>query len=1279
MALHKSIIKDNQSSANDSSAPSSQSVCFAGKMSPKQNRKNIARVTDVTPSSPTSKTNTSTSNKKTRVITCFYCKKPNHVISQCRLKKKHDAAKLKADAAVVEHVNCIASDVVPIDSMSDTIHPWFKPFCTSAIIVSPDGCRHSINVLRDTGALQSLLRVGSVPSTAYRHTGDKRLIRGVGKSPVEVPLVEIHMLASVFDGPVLCALIDHLPDGVDFLLGNDLWFEIQSISDQEAFDFVVTRSMAREAVSSHPPVVGNSSSHNDIEQMSKVSDVVDPDWSWSFSKLFETSSSLSDTDNQLGTDDHNSLQANSSSSLPRAGANAATSNAAPATEQARLLQTLGNDLQLHGVTSTEQFCSLQKADAQLNALRNTVLHEPFPVAKSYLYEKNDLLMRHWYKPNSLYTAEQLVVPSCLRSQLLQLSHDIPASGHLGIAKTKERLLAHFWWPKCHKHIIAYVRSCDRCQRIGKGLHPRAAPLVPLPVVSEPFSLVAIDIVGPLPTTASKNRFILTVFDMATHYPEAIPLQSHTASDVATALSEVFCRHGLPDRILSDQGTDFMSHLMQIFLHDFSISQIRTSPYHPQSNASLERFHKTLKGMIRCLADKFDNNWDACLKWALFAYREIPVESLGYSPFELLYGRQARGPLSLLKTTWAKGLTDLSSAKQNVVAYLLDLRQKLKEIVDTAVEHNKRAKTKSKTWYDKRARERTFAPGDLVLALLPSTKDPLGLKYQGPYRIIEKVGPVDYILETPGRRKSTALLHVNLLKRYVTRDIATNSYSSADAKLSIPHITDDELIGHSGCWFTSADPSATSAQLVQDQFNLQHLSSDCRKELAQLLSKYPKLFNDNPGKTDAIVHHIELQPGTRPIKMSPYRVNPEKAELIRKELDLMKSMGVIEDSTSPWGSPVVLIPKPDGSIRFCVDYRKLNDKTLPDAHPLPRIDDLIDKVGKAKFMTKIDLSRGYWQVPLDDQSVPVSAFVTPFGHFQWRYMPFGLRNAPATFQRLIWKVLSGLEEFTGAYLDDIIIFSSSWSEHLKHLRLVFGRLQSAGLTLKKSKCVFATAVVDYLGHTVGLGQVQPREAKVQALLKFPRPANRKQLQSFLGLAGYYRRYIPHFALLSASLTNMLRKGHRFVWSPEAEDAYLEIKSRLASRPVLRPPDFTRPFCIGVDASDVAIGAYLFQVYDNVEHPVCYYSKRLSKCQQRYSTVEKEAFALLSAVRTFRVYFGTHVVTVYTDHSPLQFIQRMANHNDKLLRYSLELQQYNIHIVHRSGKQNIIPDILSRPSA
>ena len=1150
-------------------------------------------------------------------IRCYYCNKQNHVQSECRIRMKDEKeGKLKPSGkststktGETKPTFLISSNCTNVDTQQPLtvlpLHPLFAPFCKEAAICGSNGEQFAVKVLRDTAALQSLLLESAVPKAAYAHTGEVRLLKGISGPPLEVPLVELHLKTDFLDEKILCGLIRELPEGVDFLLGNDIWFQAHPLPGVASFDAVVTRAQA-------------------VAERALIPKQVEP---------------------QSGVDE--------------------------STKQNPVdMETQYGDLDLTAVASPDEFRTLQENDKGLNSLLSLIEVEPYPLG-SYYYMSDGMLMHHEVDEKRDREANRLVVPSVLRNRILHVAHDIPASGHLGIAKTKARLWPHFHWPRLAKEVTSYCRSCDVCQRLGKGQKPAPAPLIPLPLISQPFTRVAMDIVGPLPTCSkSGNRFILTVLDLATHYPEAIALPGHTAMQVAQALSQVFSHFGFPDEILSDQGSDFMSDLMQIFLHDFKITQLKASAYHPQSNGSCERFHRTLKSMIKANAVDFPDAWDESLPWLLFAYREIPVETLGFSPFEMLFGRSVRGPLGLLKSGWKP--TSLNKTKQNVLQFLLETREKLKACQELAETQANQARVKSKLWYDRKARERSFEPDQLVLVLLPVKGKPLEAKYCGPYRILRQIGQVDYLIATPDRRKIQRVCHINMLKPYIERDAKFLPSQVGDTCVTtVSAVEDPNTLGSN-----DFGPSATD---VDTGFVLDHLPTDRRDQLNKLLTSFKDIFQDRPGRTNLCRHTIELQPDTKPIRLPPYRVNPHKAELISKELDLMIEMGVIERSNSPWASPVVLIPKPDGSIRFCTDFRRLNTVTIPDAYPMPRIDDLIDRVGHAKYLTKIDLSRGYWQVPMDEDSIPVSAFVTPHGHFQWRYMPFGLRNAPATFQRLVREVLQGLEEFTGAYLDDIIIFSSSWQDHARHIQLVFERIRQAGLTLKRAKCVFATAEVDFLGHKVGLGKVEPRRQTVQALIDFPRPTAQKQLRSYLGLAGYYRRFIPHFADLAACLNNLLRKGVKFAWTGETDTAFLDLKSRLASRPILRPPNFDLPFSIAVDASNVAIGANLFQVVDGVEHPVCYYSKKLDVHQQRYSTVEKEALALLSAVRTFSPYFGSQPVTVFTDHSPLQFVQRMSNYNQKLLRWALELQQHNLQIVHRPGKLNLIPDILSRPSS
>jgi hypothetical protein len=567
------------------------------------------------------------------------------------------------------------------------------------------------------------------------------------------------------------------------------------------------------------------------------------------------------------------------------------------------------------------------------------------------------------------------------------------------------------------------------------------------------------------------------------------------------------------------------------------------------------------------------------------------------------------------------------------------------------------KCKSKQWYDLHATSVTFEEGDQVL-LLPLVGKPLQAKYCGPYQVLQRLGEVDYLVGTPDRRKTKRVVHVNLMKKYLTRQ-------------------SDSVMEDSGMHVLVSDVNNDKSFL--DDVDMLHLSQSQIDDLTHVLCQFQSVFSDKPGRTTLVSHDIRLVEGARPMRQSPYPLHPERLELVNREVKELLKLGIIEESDSAWAAPIVLVPKPDGTLRFCTDFRKLNAVTIPDPFPMPRVETLINKVGQAKFLTKLDMTKGFWQIPIAPAAVEVTAFVTPNGHFQWKYMPFGLRNSPGSFSRLVKKVFAGLESFCDAYLDDVIIFSMAWSCHMNHLEQVLTRVKDANLTLNVKKCVFADAEVDFLGHHVGRGVVAPRSQKVEVMLNFPRPTTKKQLQSLQGLASYYRRYLPHFADLAAPWSELLKKGVKFVWNENAERSFIDLKSRLASKPILTPPNYDLPFFVAVDASQVCIGASLFQYYDGIEHPVCFFSRKLRSHETRYSTVEKEALALVTAVRAFSVYFGSSTVIVYTDHSPLTFINSMVNSNDKILRWSLELQKYSLDIRHRPGRDNLLPDLLSRPAS
>ena len=457
---------------------------------------------------------------------------------------------------------------------------------------------------------------------------------------------------------------------------------------------------------------------------------------------------------------------------------------------------------------------------------------------------------------------------------------------------------------------------------------------------------------------------------------------------------------------------------------------------------------------------------------------------------------------------------------------------------------------------------------------------------------------------------------------------------------------------------------------------QELSETQKRELRGVLAEFAETMTSVPGRTTLAEHRLDV--GTaRPIRMPPYRLPYAYRELVREELRDMEQSGVIEPSTSEWASPVVLVKKKDGSMRFCVDYRRLNSVARYDAYPMPRVDELIDKLGSAKYITTLDLARGYWQVPMAEDSREMTAFSTPFGLYQFRVMPFGLSGAPATFQRLMDQVVRGLEEFSAAYIDDLVIHSRTWEEHLRHIQAVLQRLQEAGLTAKPPKCQFGMQQCVYLGHVVGNGGVRPEKSKLLAVESFPVPKTKKEVRTFLGLTGYYRRFIENYASVAAPLTDLTKTAPtRVVWTSGCEEAFGALRQALCQTPVLRSPDFNKPFVLQTDASERGVGAVLSQSIDGEEHPVAFFSRKLLPREEKYSTVEKECLAIKLACQSFRVYLLGGHFTVQTDHRALEWLDRLKENNSRLTRWSLALQAFDFDVVYRAGSANGNADALSR---
>jgi predicted aspartyl protease/transposase InsO family protein len=451
------------------------------------------------------------------------------------------------------------------------------------------------------------------------------------------------------------------------------------------------------------------------------------------------------------------------------------------------------------------------------------------------------------------------------------------------------------------------------------------------------------------------------------------------------------------------------------------------------------------------------------------------------------------------------------------------------------------------------------------------------------------------------------------------------------------------------------------------------------KLDEFLQRWRTQFDKSPGRTDLVKHQLYLEPGTVPVKQRYYPVSPAVQLLINEEIDRMLDKDFIEPSDSPWSSPILMVSKKHtDKKRLVVDFRRLNQVTRKNAFPIPYISSILDKLKDAKFLTSLDLESGYWQVSLEESSRPLTAFTVPGkGLFQFKVMPMGLHSAGATFQNLMEKVFRDLiGEKVFVYLDDILVVSKSWDEHVSLLDRVFTMLFQSGLKINWDKCRFARPYVNYLGYIAGQGHLQVDPDKVKSVAEFPVPSSQRNVRSFLGMCSWYRRFIPDFAGLTAPLNDLLKVRIKFEWKEDHQRAFDCLKQKLISAPILSCPDFSHPFTIECDSSDFGVGSVLLQHINNEERVIAYFSKTLNRAERNYSVTEKECLACLMSLEKFRPYVEGSHVTVVTDHSSLVWLHNIKNPTGRIARWLTRFGQFDFHVVHRKGKFMNVPDALSR---
>ena len=485
--------------------------------------------------------------------------------------------------------------------------------------------------------------------------------------------------------------------------------------------------------------------------------------------------------------------------------------------------------------------------------------------------------------------------------------------------------------------------------------------------------------------------------------------------------------------------------------------------------------------------------------------------------------------------------------------------------------------------------------------------------------------------------------------------------------------------------TSTEPMvAPSVETTEAILKLWQRSSDGlnpqqHHKLKCLLNDYRDIFaaRDEDCRQTGLVQHTIETGSALPIRLRPHRLALSKRQAADEKIREMHAAGVIEPSDSPWAAPVVLVRKKDDTWRFCVDYRRLNAITKKDSYPLPRIDDALDHIAGSSWFSSLDLRSGYWQVELAPEARPKTAFTLGQGLWQFRVMPFGLCNAPATFERLMERVLADVPRSRCVvYLDDLLVHATDFDRALSNLGEVFTAIRRAGLRLNPAKCRLLSRETEFLGHVVSARGVATNPAKVAAVRDWPTPANVGELRSFLGLASYYRRFVRGFATIASPLHRLTDKGQPFTWDSNCAAAYTQLKTALTEAPVLAYPDAQQPFIVDTDASNVGVGAVLSQQGEDGERAVAYFSRALNKAEKNYCVTRRELLAVVLALRQFRPYLhGSHFL-LRTDHASLTWLLNFKNPEGQVARWLEALQGYDFEIQHRAGRLHGNADALSR---
>ena len=1228
-----------------------------------------------------SKTSESKNGYTKKVIKCFKCGKLGHKSYDCRSGAQDFSSKKEGNSHSVatcqvesnyeiqnENYESIPILVAAVENeiyLQDLKYPFKGKALLNGQI---------IDYMRDTGSTLTIVQDKYVHENSF--TGKKISVLLADRCVRSLPEAKVHLKCPCYEGEVM-ALI--MKDPVyPLIIGNNV-FQNE----------IAKKVHTTDEIESIEPVIKNMI----FENSSLVSAKVRPITCDQESEVSLVSDNIMELTGSIGSEiscENDVCQTETVSSVQtRAQVTADTKSIRP------LKHTMIDALNL----SPDEFSKLQREDKTLSKYwRLAEISDENNDDKVKFKIKNDVLYREYQSGPHDDVIEQVIVPECLRERVVLYAHETTLSGHMGVHATFKKMINHFFIPGAMQWCKRIVLSCLKCQQGANKNVGGKAPLQSLPIISEPFHTVYIDLVGKIePSSAEGHTHILTLMDSATHFLIAVPLKKTDSVTIAEALMKQFDLVGYPQRIYNDNGSNLSSDIMREIYRTFGI-QMKTIPvYWPRANL-VERQHGIMKSIMRKLIVDQPRQWHRYLDALMFAIRTTPNAS-GYSPFELLFGRQGRTHLTFLKELWT-GRNNNPETK-DTYQYILDLENRITETCEFAQKELSKIRNKNQKYFNTNAKLRQLNPQDRVWVLNTRSQGKFDFNWIGPATVLERRGYVVYKIRFDNG--SERMYHINMLKPFVSRESVldvekarpvegtyeeqTDQYGISAAIMGLVEDSDVEddsecgrnegiRVGEESGHINIANVEQT--ETWRDVKINPELSELERDKLWELVREYGDIFSDVPTPTNLVTYDIKLK-SDEPVRHKPYKIPVHLVDKVEEELEKMLKLGWIERSDSEYASPMVIVKKRDSSdIRICVSYKSLNAITQIDPTPQPDIEDILAKLGKSKYYSTFDACKGFYAIKMEESAKKYTSFVTPRDCYYFNVCPFGLVNAPSVYAKLTRKLLHGLCNVDN-FVDDLITYTGDISDHIQTLRSLFDRIRSANIKIKPSKVKIGYTEITFLGQVVGNGTVRPTEENVEKIRTAPIPQTKKGVRSLCGMVNWLRKFVPNAAKLLKPITDLTSKSHSEVvkWGPEQQEAWDEVRNILTTQPVLSLYDSNKEHVLMTDASDHFIGGALMQREDDgLLHPVMYASRKCVDRETRYDIQNKEMLAIVwCCSRFYRFIYGAPF-TIQTDCCALSMLNGKLSNNARVVRWQLYLQSFNFRVEVIRGKDNCIADFMTR---